>query len=291
MKDGDDESTTDSIPAPIEPTSVMPIPALPALVVPTPIITAPISPVRTPSVEVKQDLLSVLLASPSQEHEYDVNSLLSFVLPTRPLRELLPSPPPQSPSHSSWSPSPPPPPQSLSPTLPPRPLSPKLLPRQLSPRLPPRPLSPPFRPLSPTAIGAAAILATVRIHEIPVSYKDILVSVLGVSTKWGLDWAQCVVALVELECHAKFTTKQCRLPVSKHPSRFKTWLGLKRVTSGADWESLGNGDSTEFGVQWWGWWADLKPDDKPLYKPGPTGMLLVLIGLVWWKRCCRALRT
>lgn len=76
---------------------------------------------------------------------------------------------------------------------------------------------------------------------------------------------------------------------------------MKRAVTGPSWENLGTGDALAYGAAWWAWWADMQlsgrqiegdiaPDTDDsildwtrLCKPGPFGIILVLISLVWWK--------
>lgn len=121
--------------------------------------------------------------------------------------------------------------------------------------------------------------------------------------QWGPEWAQAVATFICFERDAQFPTKELRLPGSVHrPVAIKTWYFEKRAMSGAQWEAHGTGDSDAFGKRWWLWWADIQPEGRQikgdavpdvdgstldwtrLCKPGPTGVLLALVTLIWWKK-------
>ncbi|KAF7976895.1 hypothetical protein HWV62_5449 [Athelia sp. TMB] len=66
------------------------------------------------------------------------------------------------------------------------------------------------------------------------------------------------------------------------------WYSQKRAMKGKEWKALSTGSAATFGVLWWAWWTNIKSQDpasdwKHLCKAGPTGIFLVLVGLVWWK--------
>ncbi|KAF7967885.1 hypothetical protein HWV62_32828 [Athelia sp. TMB] len=173
--------------------------------------------------------------------------------------------------------------------------------------LPPTPsgaqMSGPPAVTSTPAPNIAAILSDADIENIPAPAAAALSGVLAVADQWGPEWAQAVATFVQCEREAQFTAKEFRLPSSTHrPECIKTWFGQKRPMSGPQWEGHGTGDGAAFGVSWWAWWADIQPDGRQvqgdivpdtdgsmldwtrLCKPGPSGILLVMVALVWWKK-------
>jgi hypothetical protein len=121
--------------------------------------------------------------------------------------------------------------------------------------------------------------------------------------EWGPEWAQCLAVFVGFERAAGFVEYDTRLPTSSsRPVEIKNWFGASRKTSGSVWDALGTGESAGFGKRWWQWWEDIQPggrirdesggtlsrpadiDWEPLFKPGASGVHLVLVGLVWWKQ-------
>ncbi|KAF7974194.1 hypothetical protein HWV62_13241 [Athelia sp. TMB] len=176
--------------------------------------------------------------------------------------------------------------------------------------LEPAPVVQPLPSLSPTPEAtpaptelAAAVLAAVGIDDIPPTSTASFAGVLEVADRWGTEWAQLVAAFINFERDAGFSTQELRLPSSDlRPLLIKTWFGFKRVVKGDQWEELGTGDGAAFGASWWAWWTDIQPggrqvegdtiygadgsllDWKRLCKPGPTGIFLVLITLVWWRK-------
>ncbi|KAF7980032.1 hypothetical protein HWV62_40160 [Athelia sp. TMB] len=221
-----------------------------------------------------------------------------------------PTPPSSAPTPPSSAPTPPssaPTPPSSTPTLPsstptvyassvpsPTPSSPPTQPApfsQPSPSSssPPAPSLLPSVPLQTSPTGVAAILEAAGIDNMPPLAAASFSGVLDVASQWGAEWAQLVAAFIEFERAAGFITQELRLPTSSlRPPCFKVWYSQKRAMKGKEWEALGTGSAATFGASWWAWWTDIKPQDpasdwKRLYKAGPTGIFLVLVGLVWWK--------
>ncbi|KZP25518.1 hypothetical protein FIBSPDRAFT_950221 [Athelia psychrophila] len=146
-------------------------------------------------------------------------------------------------------------------------------------------------------------LDVLLVEDIPPEMKAIYAPALDHADRWGVSWSRCVAALIAFERSRGFSAKSYALPTSKkRPGLFKQWLALRRPASGADWDALGSSDGVAYGAEWWAWWVDLQPTGrrvegdflmarrdagpiawKRLSKSGPNGMLLVLVGLVWWK--------
>ncbi|KZP14612.1 hypothetical protein FIBSPDRAFT_751613 [Athelia psychrophila] len=119
--------------------------------------------------------------------------------------------------------------------------------------------------------------------------------------RWGTHWEHCVTVFLELEQQAGFTLKLYQLPKSpQRPAALAQWVHSKRVTSGPIWDALNIGDASQFTVVWWDWWASIQPagratgnsislnkadglDWTRICKPGPNGLLNVLVALVWWR--------
>lgn len=170
--------------------------------------------------------------------------------------------------------------------------------------LPHLPLPPPPGPSSFNAQDVAAVTQLLApLADIPSAVEATYAAVLSSASRWGEKWCKCVVAFVEFERSRNFNTKSYILPTSKErPNHYKQWYSLQRPSSGPDWDALGEGDGAAFGSQWWAWWVDIQPAGrceegkftlarrdvghvnwKRLSKSGPTGLFLVLLGLVWWK--------
>lgn len=141
------------------------------------------------------------------------------------------------------------------------------------------------------------------VEDIPSEVLTIYAPAIDHADCWGVPWSRCIAAFIAFERSRGFSTKSCQLPVSKkRPALLKKWIALHRPTSGAAWDALGSSDGIAYGGGWWAWWVDLQPPGrriegdfemarrdagpitwKRLSKSGPNGMLLVLVGLVWWK--------
>lgn len=118
---------------------------------------------------------------------------------------------------------------------------------------------------------------------------------------WGTLWEHCVKVFLDLEQEEGFTVKSHQLPKSaQRPAALAQWIQCKRITSGPVWDAFNVGDGCEFAEIWWEWWRSIQPtgrttsksaslnkadglDWKRLRKPGPNGLLVVLVALVWWR--------
>ncbi|KAF7971989.1 hypothetical protein HWV62_19339 [Athelia sp. TMB] len=146
-------------------------------------------------------------------------------------------------------------------------------------------------------------LATLDLDGIPAEAKAMYAPVLQRANDWGEPWSRCVDTFLLFERSRGFDRPANQLAASKQcPALFKKWVTLHRPDSGKEWDVLVSGDGVAFGAQWWEWWVDIQPSGrrvegaftlarrdagliiwKRLSKSGVNGMLLVLVGLVWWK--------
>ncbi|KAF7969250.1 hypothetical protein HWV62_27834 [Athelia sp. TMB] len=171
----------------------------------------------------------------------------------------------------------------------------------------PSPLAhPALLPAPPDVPGVSDItpapIFSLDVEDIPPEAKTTYAPVLEHAQQWGDLWCNCVSAFLAFERSRGFSMKSYQLPTTKRPALIKKWLNLHRPSSGANWDALGNGDGAAYGVAWWAWWVEIQPkgrrsegefalarrDAGPLSwrclsKSGPSGLLLVLVSLLWWK--------
>ncbi|KAF7973149.1 hypothetical protein HWV62_15923 [Athelia sp. TMB] len=164
----------------------------------------------------------------------------------------------------------------------------------------PAPSAPTPAPSTPTAASipsspsdTAIILAPAHLNSIPPDEAAAFAGVLAVAEQWGSTWAELVATFIQFERDADFTSKKFQLPRSDlRPKCLKVWFDEKRPMVGTQWEEHAVGDGTAFGEEWWTWWTSIQPaqtaegaqDWGRLCKPGPTGIFLVLVTLVWWRK-------
>ena len=129
-------------------------------------------------------------------------------------------------------------------------------------------------------------------------------AVLDVARLWGDGWLACVSAFVEFERANGFTTKDPRLPSSPlRPLEIQSWFETRRKMDGPQWdEKLCTGDAEALGESWWSWWSAIQPSQRgvdenrmpskvsgncdwnSIRKPGGSGIFMVLLVLVWWRK-------
>lgn len=88
------------------------------------------------------------------------------------------------------------------------------------------------------------------------------------------------------------------MPTELRPKELGEWFKIGRKTSGSGWTNLCAGDPDSLGTRWKSWWSNLQPatrkesfgireerdlDWSILLKPGPSGIFLVLVALLWWR--------
>lgn len=160
----------------------------------------------------------------------------------------------------------------------------------------PDPSIPPFIPFHPYSPNSHSTIPP----EVQIAYA----AILQYASCWGSTWGRCVDEFIDFERSQGFDTKSHPLPSSRQRpvAIFKKWNALGRVSSGPEWDALGNGDGITYGAGMWAWWVDIQPsgrliegdfvlarrdigaiDWKRLRKSGPGGLFLVLVGLTWWK--------
>ena len=129
-------------------------------------------------------------------------------------------------------------------------------------------------------------------------------AVMDVAHLWGDSWLTCVSAFVEFERANGFTTKETRLPSSRlRPLEIQSWFDTRRKMDGPQWdEKLCKGDPEVLGESWWNWWSAIQPSERgadenrvpskisgncdwnSIRKPGGSGIFMVLLVLVWWRK-------
>lgn len=151
--------------------------------------------------------------------------------------------------------------------------------------------------------SAAPVLDLLLMEDIPLEAMAVYAPITKHTARWGEPWSRCFTTFIAFERSRGFDTKSYQLPAStKRPDVYKKWYSLRRPTMGTEWDVLVNGDGVAYGAEWWAWWVDIQPNGrriqadfamaridagpiiwKWLSKSGPTGLYLVLVGLIWWK--------
>lgn len=184
----------------------------------------------------------------------------------------------------------PPPQPAVSPSAPP--------PQPVTTPPPPPAVSLPAAPPRPPSRQPLAAIEAVQLDDIPDLARTAFAAVLDVANEWGSPWVECVTAFLDLERQHAFDLKEYRLPASQRPIQFKQWITAKRASG---WIPA-SVDPITFSTSWLAWWAEIQPPGRvqeggnilsasadgllwqKLAKTGPSGIFLVLVGLVWWRR-------
>jgi hypothetical protein len=158
--------------------------------------------------------------------------------------------------------------------------------------------------LPPLPVSEPSHQAPVTSEDIPESSRVRYSGVLDVAHLWGNDWLNCVNTFIEFERATGFTAKETRLPTSPlRPPEIQIWFETRRKMNGLQWdEILCKGDSEALGESWWGWWRAIQPSQRgvdenqmpsrasgdcewsSIRKPGGSGIFMVLLVLVWWRK-------
>jgi hypothetical protein len=140
--------------------------------------------------------------------------------------------------------------------------------------------------------------------DIPESSRVRYSAVLDVVNLWGKGWQDCICTFVKFERAAGFTAKDTHLPtLALRPPEIQTWFEIWRKMDGPQWDNkLCQGDFKALRESWWSWWGAIQPsghrvdenqmpskgsgncDWNPICKPGSSGIFMVLLVLVWWRK-------
>ncbi|RPD69465.1 hypothetical protein L226DRAFT_444049, partial [Lentinus tigrinus ALCF2SS1-7] len=116
----------------------------------------------------------------------------------------------------------------------------------------------------------------------------------------GDRWRQLLDAWQRFEIHMGYPEgRQFHLPPALRPDEYSQWM-----KEGRDYEKLPElNNHVAFALQWRTWWASLQPASRRvdgshtallrvvpsemsewdvLWRGGPSGLFLVVMGLVWW---------
>ncbi|KAG6836039.1 hypothetical protein H0H93_012003 [Arthromyces matolae] len=118
------------------------------------------------------------------------------------------------------------------------------------------------------------------ISLVPVDNQPMIAALTYLTEKpWGVEWKECVKALVDFERAREFPREEGRLPGKGRPEEFSNWMSKTRR-----WDDVETND--KFVTSWWTWWNSLKDlvelNRSKVEKGGSNGLMLVVLGLAWW---------
>ncbi|KAF7969798.1 hypothetical protein HWV62_25977 [Athelia sp. TMB] len=154
---------------------------------------------------------------------------------------------------------------------------------------------------STSTLGALGDLPAVDISvefaDCPQTSRGAYAPLFKVADKLGPDFRACVRSFLKLECAARWTSKDHRLPSADRPSEYKEWMRYARP-AGFDKDGAKFGE--KFGECLWLWWSSMQLKERKdengclmradgsslewgsLAAPGKSGIFLVVLGLYWW---------